>query len=219
VARRITSQSLGLVNKALGLAGTSGPGDTELMDGTVEQVLDVGPIVRRSRTPAGTGGIFRVTLRNLHSGATTVSNSWQPYESALTGLVAPYQSPMPDTFDVWLLGASLSIASGVGNISNSVLLLTNVQLGFAADSAAAAITPTTTFTLAFWNFIIETGTQSFGVTQSAAPYKPFSMRIPRKGAIASPFLVFESVSAGDVEADIMLLMGVFPVALGQDVIG
>lgn len=213
----IDSQALGIVNKSLGLTGR-GAAETELLDGTVDQVLDVGPIARRGGTLAGTEGVFRVVLRNIHAGAGDVSTSWQPYSSAAVGTFAPFPTPMPDNLDVWLLGASVQIVSGAGSLEHAALRLTNVQLGVGIDSAAAAIASTSVMTLAYWNTSLGFLSPSFAATQSRLPYKALNIRIPRKGAVASPFVVFGSQSSGVNSIDAVLLVGVFPVALGQDAV-
>ena len=218
MTKKIDSQALGALNKALGIAG-AGAGETELLDGVVDQVLDVSTIIRRGRTLAGTEGIFRVVLRNQHLDIQTLATSWQPYESATIGLVAPFPSPMPAGLDVWLLGATIARAAGAGDLDDCNLALTNVQLGFAQNDLGAAITPTTVYTLAFWNSLNTTGGTPFALTQTRLPYKTLNIRIPRKGAIASPFLVFESTSLSTIHVDCILLIGVFPSGLGQDVIG
>ena len=54
--KKIDSQALDVLQKALGLSGPGSP-ITELTDGVVDQVLEVGGVIRRSRTQAGTEGI------------------------------------------------------------------------------------------------------------------------------------------------------------------
>jgi len=215
VAKIVDSQALEPANKALGIAG-SGDSQTEFTDGTLDQVLDMAPIVRRGRTIASTGGLFRVVLRTVHTDIETLAVSWQPYESG-TGVIAPFPDPVPDTFDVWLLGASLERQSGAGNITNSVLKLTQVIQGFGIDDSAVAITSNAVFYLAFWDTIEGSFAPGFGnVPNNNFVWQHPGIRIPRKGAIASPFIVFEAISSATVSIDCTLLVGLFPVALGQD---
>lgn len=212
-------QALGVTNRALGLYGATSPNETEFEDERVIQTVDVGDLIRRGRSPAGTEGIFRCVLRNQHVDINVLATSWQPYEANDNGAtVAPYLTPMPRGFDVWLLGASVSVNTGAG-IDFARLSLTNVQLGFGINNSSVAVVPTTVFTLAFWNGMITAGSADFAVTETREPYKAINMRIPRKGAIASPFLVFESQSTATVQIDCLMLIGVFPEGLGQDVIG
>jgi len=217
VAKIINSAALEPINKALGIAG-SGDSQTELLDGSVDQVLDVGQMARRGGTLAGTEGIFRIILRNDHLGAGDLFTSFQPYSAGAVGSIAPFPSVMPDTFDFWLLGASIEF-SGVGNFEFGTLRLTNVQQGFGIDDMAAAVVSTSVFTLAYWNTSVRVLTPFFSATSSRLPYKVLNMRIPRKGAVASPFIAVSSQCDGVCEVDFVLLCGVFPVALGQDVAG
>lgn len=203
------------MNKALGIAG-SGDSQTELLDGTVDQVLDVGQIARRGGTLAGTEGIFRCILRNVHAGAGDIFSSWQPYLPGETGLIAPYPTPVPDDLDVWLLGASVESVSGGGSLVGAALRLTQIQQGFGIDDSAAAVVSNSVFTVAWWNTHIGILAPPFMATQSLQPFKPINLRIPRKGAIASPFLSFGSQSDGINTFDCVMMMGLFPVALGQD---
>lgn len=218
MSKVITSVALEPLNKALGLAG-AGDSQTELMDGTVDQVIDVGQISRRGGTLAGTGGVFRCVLRNIHTTSETVSSSWQPYLPAAAGVNAPYPSPVSDNFDVYLIGASLQRSSGAASMSVGALSLTNVLQGFGIDSAGAGIVSTSVFTIATWDDIITAMSPNFARTVKRLPYKTIGLRIPRKGAIASPFLSFTTVSGGATagEFDCIMLMGIFPVALGQDI--
>ena len=212
----IDSQALGDLNKSLGLTG-KGAGETELLDGTVEQVIDIGATARRGGTLAGTQGIFRCVMRNIHAAAGDVFSSWQPYAAADPGIIAPFPSPLPDTFDFWLLGASIERISGSGVLNGAVLRLTNVQQGFGIDSAAAAVVSTAVFHIAFWDSLVGTIDPPFGLTEGGQPYVNINMRIPRKGAIASPFLSWGTDSDNTATYDLLLLCGVFPVGLGQDV--
>ena len=217
MAKIINSQALEPANKALGIAG-SGDSQTELLDANVDQVLEIGQIARRGGTFAGTEGVFRVVLRTIHTDIETVAVSYQPYTPSTTGVVAPYPSPVPDGFDIWLLAASLERVSGGGSISAAEIRLTQVQLGFGIDDQGVAVASTSVFHLVFWDALEGGMSPAFGniVNQAKSFQKP-NIRIPRKGAIASPFIVFSAASTGTVTVDCLMLMGIFPVALGQDI--
>jgi len=215
VSKIINSTALEPINKALGIAG-SGDSQTELSDGIVDQTLDVGQLARRGGTLAGTEGIFRCVLLHEHAGAGDLSASWQPYAAGTVGSIAPFPAVMPDTFDIWLLGASIEF-SGVGNFEFARLSLTQVQQGFGIDDTAGAVVSTSVITLAYWNTSVRVLAPFFAAAQSANPYQKINLRIPRKGAIASPFIVFSSQADGVADVEVQLLIGVFPVALGQDV--
>jgi hypothetical protein len=215
MAKTVDSQALAPVNKALGLAG-SGDSRTELLDASLEQVLEVGPIVRRGRTVGPSEGIFRCTLRNIHAGAGSLSTAWQPYASPAAGLIAPFPSPVPDSLDVWVLGVCIQSILNQSNFNKGFLRLTNIVQGFGVDNLANAIVSTSIFTLATFDAIDNDVTPDFGITNAGLPYQPVNMRLPRKGAVASPFLRFDSDYSGVGTAEMLLLMGLFPLALGQD---
>ena len=216
MAKIINSSALEPANKALGIAG-SGDSQTELLDATVDQVLDVGQIARRGGTLAGTEGVFRVVLRTNHTDVETVATSFQPYSPG-TGVVAPYPDPVPDGFDIWLLATSLERVSGGGSISAAELRLTNVQQGFGVDDAGVAVVSTSVFHLTFWDALEGGMSPAFGnIVNQAKSFQKVGIRIPRKGAIASPFIVFSAASTGSVVIDALMLLGIFPVSLGQDI--
>jgi len=219
VPKIVESQAFAPLNKTLGIGG-SGDSETELLDGELVQTMEMGAIARRGRTIAGTEGLFRCVMRTVHTAAEVLTTSWQPYQPGATGTIAPYPNPVPDGFDVWLLGCSVERVSGNASISEAALRLTQVQQGFGIDDSAAAVVSTSVFTIAFWNSL-ELGIEpAYGVISSRGwPWKPVKIRIPRKGAIASPFLVFGAESGGTLTVDCVMLIGIFPSALGQDGIG
>jgi len=215
----IRSDYLSPLDKSLGLAG-AGDSQTELADGEVVQTLDVGSIVRRGGTFAGTEGIFRMVLRTVHTGDSVESTSFQPYTPGATGVIAPYPAVVPDGFDFWLLAAFLSRVSVGGTMTRSSLRITNIQQGFGLDDSAAAVVSTETLTVAFWDSLLGgTLANSFGTNNlDDLGMQKIGLRIPRKGAIASPFIVFSCDSADAVTIDCMMLCQLLPSALGQDAV-
>jgi len=217
VAKLINSQALEPLNKVLGLAG-SGDSQTELIDGTVDQVLDVAPVVRRGGTAAGTGGIFRIALRTVHGAANEKAVSFQPYQPGSVGVVAPYPNPVPDTFDFWILQASCERVSGAGDLVGAQIRLTQVIQGFGLQDNATAFTSTAVMQLAAFGPVnASTDVEFFPVLGTGECVARIGLRVPRKGVIASPFIVFDAVSDGIVTIDCVMLCALFPLALGQDV--
>ena len=219
MAKVIDSQALEPVNKALGLAG-SGDSQTELTDGIVDQVLDVRSIVRRGRTVAGTEGVFRCVLQTTHAGSDQQAIGLNPYNpnatSAPNVVVAPYPDPVPDSFEIWLLGASVVRLSGGGTLTAG-LRLNNIQQGWGIDELGDAVVSSENVIVAFWNAIQATTTQTFATTQVREPWKRLAMRIPRHGATPSgPLINFFSFVTAAAVIQCVMLIGVFPVALGQD---
>ena len=220
MAKTIRSDYLAPLDKSLGLAGAGDSPQTELLDGEVIQTIDVGTIVRRGGTLAGTEGIFRMVLRTVHTADEVLATSFQPYAAAPTGVIAPYPTPVPAGFDFWLLAAFLSRVSVGGTMTRSSLRITNIQQGFGIDDSAAAVVSTETLTVAFWDALLGgTLTNSFGTNNlDDLGMQKIGLRIPRKGAIASPFIVFSCDSADAVTIDCMMLCALLPSAFGQDVI-
>lgn len=209
--KKIDSDALDILTKALGLTGRGAP-ITELLDSTVDQTLDVVPIVRRGRTLAGTQGLFTGIIRNIHAAANSIETGINPYTFGATGLISPYPNPVPPQFDIWLLGAILTRVSGSGTIRAILDAQYNTQ-GFGIDSAGAAVVATNTMVLAHWDAFVSEGIV-FGVTAGGElAYMPINLRLPFTG---SPGLALRSTSSAAITIDCQILMGLFPVALGQD---
>lgn len=220
MAQKVKSDALSVVQRALGLTGTPASGDTEFLEGTLDQVIDVGPLVRRGRTLAGTGGIFRGILRNVHPGADSKSSGIAPYAALEANVVAPFPAVVPPEFDVWLLTAGVRRFTGSGALSRCFLVMTNVLQGFGInDSGAPVVGVNEIIPLAYWDDL-QVSTDTIGVTTSMGPLRKLGIRIPRIGVLpAAPVgLSFRSTSAGAATFDCLLLMGLFPVGLGQDVL-
>jgi len=215
VPKLIDSQALGILNSSLGLTG-AGSGETELLDGTVDQSLDVNEIVRRGRTPAGSEGIFRVALKNIHGSGNVVSTAWSPYDVQTVGVIAPFPNPIPPSLDMWLLKASIQRTGGSGGLNIAALFVAQIQQGIGRDSVAAAFVSTAVLTVALWEGVA-TASTTFGVDADGNnPLVNIGMRIPRKGAIISPVVTFTSSSGAAADYECVLIVGLFPVALGQD---
>ncbi len=219
MSKVIDSQALSVLQKALGLTGV-GAQLTELMDSTVEQVLDITPVVRRGRTLAASQGIFRGVLRLTHTDAEDQQATWTPYTEVATNVVAPYITPVPEQFDIWLLSASLRRNSGTGTISAG-LELTNTRQGFGIDDGGAFFANNSTMPLAYWDTLVVTATQTFGVTGGAEhrePWKKIMLRIPREANAAGQNvgIRFGNTSSATSVYHCVILFGIFPVSLGQD---
>ena len=213
MVKKIDSDALGILTKSLGLSGAGSP-VTELTDGVVDQALSINEVVRRSRTQAGTGGIYTAVTRHVHTGATVIFSSIAPYNISSTLARPPWPTPMPVQFDIWLLGAALNIASGSGAISAAIgLQYDPAQRGWGVNDSGNLVTVTSTPRLAFWTSFVS-ALQGMGILASVGqPYQPIRMRLPRSD---NTLLTFGTVSAADIEMDFEMLLGVFPVALGQD---
>jgi len=214
MVKKVDSDALGILNKALGLTGAGSP-VTELADGVVDQTLDVAPIVRRSRTQAATEGIYTGIFRNVHPGSGTLTATIEPYDLVLGGVRRPpYPAPMPAQFDVWILSATLSRISGSGTIAAGIFLnypVATLAFGIEDDGSAVTDTPLTPLTL--WNTFINVGTNVGVFSGVSGPYDFIRTRIPRVAGIEIRFV---SVASALATWQAQIVLGVFPVALGQD---
>lgn len=211
--KTVSSQALGLVNRALGLTG-AGAALTEFLDGQLDQTLDVAPIVRRGRTQAGTGGLYYGVFENNHAVADTQVSSIAPYRTPV-GAIPPYPSPIPPDFDLWLIGAAMVRASGSGTFTGALFLgLGDVPQGWGIDEAGAAVVASTSFPLAFWDSVVGQ-TVTFGLTEQGEPYVPIGLRMLRPPDQANT-LDFSSTSSAAAVFRLFVLLGLFPASLGQD---
>jgi len=216
MTKRIDSQALGVVTKSLGLTG-AGAQVTELIDGTVDQVLDVGELARRGRTQGDIQGIFTPIFRNTHTDANTVSVAVDPYNVGTTIVVAPYPPEIGPGFDVWLIGASLRHSSGTasGFALGTLSLTVGTQSEGWGSHAGSQILVAQPMRLAQWDSMA-TDVSAFGVLAGdRGPHERIGLRLPRGGG--GSILTFASVSTVTVGVDCQLILGVFPVALGQDI--
>lgn len=208
--KRVDSDALGIISRSLGLTGT-GAATTEFYDGALDQVLEVGPLVRRGRTAARTQGLFTGLMENVHAAANTQITRVTPYVLGV-GAVAPYPDPVPAQFDVWLLGAIMRQMSGTGTVSALLSIQYSVQ-GWGEDQAGAAVVRTIEMPLAFWDTLITEGLV-FGIHAGiSGPWTSIGLRLPR---VAGTELQFRSTSSALSTYNCQVLLGLFPVALGQD---
>ncbi len=215
MTKLIDSDALGELNRSLGLTGR-GSQITELMDGVVDQVVDINPAARRGRTLGPTSGIFTPTMRNVHTDAETLSTTVDPYSVGTTGAVAPYPPIMPVQFDIWLIGASVRVASGSGTLLATLSIIQGTtQQGFGLTDSGAQVLVSQAIRLAFWN-ATATVVTSFGVLNTNnGPHWRGPIRLNRNGGT----IVFSSVSSLTATFDCQLILGVFPAGLGQDILG
>lgn len=216
--RKVDSDALGVLTKALGLTGPGAP-VTEIPDGVLDQVLDVGPIIRRGRTQAATGGIYEALLENRHAVANDQTSTFAPYAgSTAAGIVfPPWPNPMPPQFDIWLLYACLRNIEDAGTFNGACLSVTfpDPFLAWAIDQGGAApANPAREIVCAAWD-TLETNVIQYGtLAGEAGPLTRIGMRLPR-GTLT--LIKFHSSTNGARRLQCLLVLGVFPVSMGQDV--
>lgn len=211
--KQIDSDALGIINKALGLEGAGSP-ITELADGVVDQVLSINEISRRGRTLAGNEGIFTGLLQNAHAGSGTLTSSVFPYAVAV-GAIDPYPSPMPTQFDIWLLSVALRRVAGAAGLNDALVVInyTGRQQGFGVDAAAAAVVSLGSMAVAHFDALTTAGVHTAGIDPIKGLLIKTGIRLPRDLGLSINFV---SISAGVATFVLDLVLGVFPVSLGQD---
>lgn len=209
--KRIDSQALGILQRSLGLTGQGSP-ITELLDGTVDQVLEIGACVRRGRTQAGTEGIYAIIMECNHAIADTQTASWTPYNSG-TGTIAPWPSPTPPGFDIWLLyvGGIQTVGSSTVNVALRIMNEAARQ-GFGIDEAGAAVVADSDIVIAHFDTALAT-TGSFLIQEGGSPIARLNIRLPRTTAMT---LQMSSTSSAATLNRLSIIVGLFPTALGQD---
>ena len=183
------------------------------MDGLVVQSLDIGSSVRRGRTLAGSDGYYAVVLRNIHAAANTVSSSERPFNPRSLPLNA-YPAVVPPQLDIWLIGASVVRISGTGTYACKLDIDTVPgQQGWGTDSANNAVVSSLRQAIGVWDQVT-TINDTFVTQADGKPYLPIGIRLPRH---IDTLLVFSGVSSAAITVEAQIILGVFPVALGQDI--
>ena len=192
------------------------PSPTVLDDDNISLTLPIAPdIIRRSLSSQPTGGWFQGILENVHSGADDESSEISPYEAGVDA-VAPYPESISAEFDLWLMSIYGSRTSGSGGLTGAVgsMLPKGHAQGWGRDDAGAPLVTTSRVPLAEFDSITTlTVGFAFMQTQQGLLLQPVGMRLPR-----GTTLRFNSTSAAAAEFQMAFILGLFPAALGQDVV-
>ena len=215
MVKRIDSDALGVLNKSLGLTGAGSP-TTELTDGVVDQFLQVNEIARRGRTLAGSAGVYNAMLQNVNTDAETILSTVDVY-NVPAGATSIWPTPIPAQFDVWLLAAAARRQSGTGTITAmfSIQLPASTR-AFGIDDSGVAVAQTDPVGLVAFTGLISTSTIDLNQPGSFGPYKRFAIRIPRGSGASTGVLRWSTVSSATSTWNLNMILGLFPVALGQD---
>lgn len=217
MSREIDSGALRLINRILGIKGV-GSAQTELIDGDVSQVIDIVPVVRRSKTLAGSTGWFYACMRNAHgAGASDLETRVNPY-TTVAGRIPPWPPrPFPVGLDIWILGACLEgIAGTVGNMTDAILLINpggGAQAWGEDDGGTNIIDGDILIPLARWDDLASVGGTDVGITEDGRVFAYIGQRLRPFDSVLS----FRSTASNAVTVQCNLLLGLFPVGLGQDV--
>jgi len=213
----IDSEALVYLKRILSMPG-AGSSETVLDDGNVTQVLDILPIVRRSLTPIESGGIFVGMMENVHGGADDEASEIDPYAPGACA-IGGYPPDVREGLDVWLLRADVRRTALAGELTGGQLRFdTSIEAqGWAIDDAAACLLGQgDQSVLAQWGNIDTTvngGIHPAAEVGTGALYVKVGVRI-RRGLR----LRFDTTSAGAATFRLVMLIGLFPEALGQDAV-
>jgi len=216
MSKEVDSGALLLINRTLGIAGR-GSAQTDLDDGNLTQVIDVNPIVRRSKTLASFEGVYTGLLRNVHAVAGQLTSTIDPYALAVgAGAGFPDVVPAQSALDIWLIGACVFRLAGAGTLDGATLETphTAAQKAFGIDDSGVAVDASGSISLGHWDAILGTVNTDPATTPQGNTWVPIGLRLAR----ASTGLRFISDVAGaSATIQCNMLIGVFPSGLGQDI--
>jgi len=210
--RQFKGQALDQVAKALGLTG-AGSIQTQFEDGSVVQNLDVGPFIRRGRTLAHTEGIYTGVLSNVHTNAETLQTTITLSLNQPVAAIAPFPTPIPSQFDLWLIAAAIERISGTGTLTASLRVqYPAAAQAFGIDDSGVAVVDTSNFNFGYWDSIVDQ-TVEVALQNGETPTAKIGLRmLPGTG------LRFSSTSSATSSYNCHILIGLFPIGMGQDII-
>jgi len=220
VTREIDSTALLLLNRALGLSGSPASA-TELEDGHVTQTIDVGPIARRS-LPIG-GGLWYARLACAHTGVGDLNTSFDPYNAthATPGSLVKSGFPLdvPAGFDIWVISCigltddATDFAAAAFDVETAAtaegISILNTAGVVSSPAAAGGDYP-----YAVYDGVFTAAAAALYLTKpDGTVLTQINQRI-RRGQLFH----WRSTSdtAGTVTNTVLVCMGLFPEALGQD---
>jgi len=210
VSQLVDSQALQAVSKSLQLS-TPGSQETLFIDERLEQILDVGPLIRRGLTLAGTEGLYTANIRNTHGGVegnvATVINPWE-----LGGVARPpFPEFIPKNLDLWLIGFCAELVTGSGDFGAAFL---DLQV---PTTHQAFGTITTNIILAGWNE--EQSLAGVTMLMHDSPnnaldlFTKINLRVPRDATIRWHT---RNIGATSPVFQVNLMLGLFAAGMGQD---
>lgn len=220
MSRSIDSDALTLVQRQLGLSGV-GESATELESDTLMQVFDASSAIRRGRADLATRGFFYGILKTLEAGAGG-SNAAFIGDAYNVGAAFALGTFPPNIdiarFDLWLLNVSGVITDGAFAANDECVLQIGMnarQQGFGKDSGVPAVVAATPpNTVARFTESIDDGFSDVLVTDQGEPSVQVNLRL-----IPGQALQMVTTSAAACDAQLSLMLGLFPVGMGQDVRG
>jgi len=193
------------------------PSPTVLDTDNVSLTLPIVPnIVRRSSGLGVSDGWFTAIMENVHSAADDEDSTLDPYASGDGSVNVP--SPIPPGWDVWLLGVTGQRSSGAGDLTSAVLSVNPAphSQGYGIDDNGAVVVTSTPLHLVQFDALNTDGAfarASMTELVSGKLWVPLNLRLTRASSLR-----FDSRAAAAAEFQLLMIMGVFPASLGQDVV-
>lgn len=211
--RDIDTDALQLVSPTLGIGNpATATRPATFDDENVQQVLEIGELVRRARVAGANAGIGAIRVALTQAGAGTNSEVVVPWTD--TASVAMPQEEIRDgKLDLWLLYLSGERTAGAGDL-NSWRLSLNLVVGGIPFIQDGGGTQASRITLASGAALAAGGLIADGLSRT---FIPLGIRMPRTPAVPpATTLRFEMDTTA--AADIGFVMGIawFPAGLGQD---
>lgn len=204
----VDSTALHQVARCLQIAGIGGLGNAHFQSEQLQQVIDVGPLVRRGLTLAGSDGMYVAVFQNDHTEAGVITEEIDPYAVAGT---AGWPNPVPDNLEVWVLALQAkTVTAGDAGVFGGAQFDgqwpdTRIAFGVAGARAVPMFMSDVEVAILTSVNLAEVGT---GLLT-----KTIGWRIPRGVTLR---WTSESTGVGTPEYRCAVLLGLFPIGLGQD---
>jgi len=222
--REIDTGALDRVALAMGIGAPSTA--TRLVafdDDYLQQVLDVGPLIRRSVSPKPLDGLYMANLQNEHAAAdSTEEFSLDPYSMEQTGgglIGGLWPAPIPPGMDVWIISLSGIQSGGAAADFESGLLDIQWPVEANAFDSAASLSTVRTMNVASFNGVLSlingTVRRLTQVGTGLAELSP-CFRVPRGGNIRWRT---RNKNAGAQTLEMHIGLGLMAAGLGQDGVG
>ncbi len=219
MTREIDSGALLSLNRILGIAG-QGSGSTELDDGNLTQVIDVAPVVRRSRVLGATasGGYWYWVQQHVHAAAGVLSSEIDFYDPAFPQ--NGYPASVPKDYDVWIGSFSGRRTAGAGTLGTARLGIdpNSTSQCTGIDDSGAEVTNTQAQAIYEWDQLssgVSGIPPAFQNSLTLAVQDHRAWRVPRGSTVAC------WTNAVGASATFLFQgwLGLFPEGLGQDIFG
>jgi len=207
---------LNILQSMIGISPTPGP--VVLDDDSISLTLPVVPHVTRRSLAGIRTGWYQFVMENVHSAADDEQSTIDPYNAGVSA-TAPYPTAVPEDFDIWILRAQGLRTAGAGTLVEGWLRygLPNESLGVGIEDDGTVIVLSSNYTFArFTDVVAAPGglSNDMLVDANGDPSILVGTRLPRNCTINF------ATTSGTASATFRALMtiGLFPAALGQDVV-